>query len=638
MFKNTIVVLLSLMISQTVFAEGETILYQPDVKCPQTHEEVKSLLSDIHALKQKFQSFECNEITSRFDNIEKILGSRDEFLGLIFDNEGKTVSAENAEKIQQYSSALTQEAGTLISLISQASTPGGFLSLGGGDNACQINQEDKWEGTARVMGALYEGVSFISKVAGPYGVPLQIGAEIINGAVLGLAAFEKSSRRIDFSEGVNEDDDEDGGFFKRQLYENSVCLLVKTNAEAQRILNPQRHLQQLSYVKSKVNDNLDRLFRTCSGCAQIMSAQNTDEAAGLYEQYTNSLDSSDAYTSNRRELYDLALSESSNMAWLDGEVSRYRNIVQSNSSGIGPSEALSDLEQVKKFLYETATKEFLKYYVERLKVYENESNYSVSRLVRTFDRQELAAIDERIDHSAVPNGYKEALAEMLGANLNYDDTTNYYAQNFDFVVRNYVQTFQFDYPSVYNLFLITNKSKYLNEYSSLASSQIIDSIRQWQKADLTQKLVNEYCSFFFNLSEHRYTISIKNICESDHFIQARLSASYVAFYFAELLSGPKRTYVESTWGPIDFNLESKLQTLTALDNLKNESTIFAELGVNFERLIREEKELEIFDLDDLFNDSRGSAPYELWHEAALASFTGRIQSLTPDGVEPLDLD
>lgn len=624
--------------SQITFAEGEAILYQPDVKCPQTHEEVKSLLTDINALKQKFQAFECSEITSRFDNIEEILAGRSEFLELIFSNEGKTVSAENAEKIQQYSSKLTQEAGTLISLISQASTPGGLLSIGGGGNSCQIDKEDKWEGTARVMGALYEGVSFVSKVAGPYGVPLQIGAEIINGAVLGLAAFEKSSRRIDFSEGVNDDDDEDGGLFKRQLYENSVCLLVKTNAEAQRILNPQRHLQQLSYVRSKVNENLNRVFRGCQGCSEIMSVKDFDVAQSLFDKFTkNSASDINSNSVDREKLYSLALNESKNMAWLDSEISRYKNIVQSNSSGIGPSEALSDLEQVKKFLYETATQEFLQYYVGRLSVYKSESNHSISRLVRTFDDQELSLIDEKINYTAMPKGYKEALAKAYGLDF-VDPDDQFSANNFNFVVRNAIQTFQYDYPSVYNLFLITNKSKFLNEYSRRTSSQIIDSIRQWQKVDLTQKLVNEYCSFFFNLSEHSYTISIKRICESAGFIQARLSASYVAFYFAELLSGAKRNYVESSWGPIDFNLEDKLQTLKALDNLKNESSLFADLGLDFEKLIKEEKDLEIFNLDDLFADNRGGAPYELWHEAALASFTGRIQSLNPDAGDVIELD
>jgi|GEM_PF-4292189 len=85
------------------------------------------------------------------NKLAKDTPSRQDFLDLIFNNEGKTLSVKDALKIQSYSAAVTEEAGVLISMISNAASNGGpFLN----QNACQINPEEEFSATERITNIL----------------------------------------------------------------------------------------------------------------------------------------------------------------------------------------------------------------------------------------------------------------------------------------------------------------------------------------------------------------------------------------------------------------------------------------------------------------------------------------------------
>ena len=716
---KSILSLILFFTSLTAGAEGERILYEEEVHCPQTPEAVSSLLEDVQSIQQQFKdNLNCQEINVQFDKLTSILDgtliqenglnsiiieievllselrganlevsyinektaligelldrsfltqdnlvqimvevrslfldipaqnhyfavvhgienilsryidsepgnatpARQDFLNLIFNNEGTTVSVADAQKIQSYTSAVTEEAGVLISMIAEAAQGSGGLF---NRNECQIETEDEWAATERVTGVLYEAASFISKIAGPYGVPIQIGASIFSGAIEGFVSYRKRSRNIDFYEG------EDGGLSTRQFYENAVCLLEKTNAEAQRILNPNRHLQRLLYVRSNVITEFRSAIPTsCRGCNQI--------AATLQDR--NPIDRLDAIIQDKARqnqsfspiediVLNLAVEEAVNIDWLNGEIEKFRSLANNNSNGIGAAEVIANLELVKDFLYETVTDDFLKYYQSRYRQASTDLNRQVRYLIRVFD-DELEVINERIDYNVLPEGYRDYVLQDLGYDPEDEDNQGGAYRPFDYemLVTGELMAFQTSYPSVFSLYLINNKASLLSRYTPYAISMTLDSIRKWQEKDLNLRVVTEYCDFFERVLQ--VNRPVQRLCDSLNTKEAQLGVSYLAFSFAELLGGEQRGLVEDRDGPIDFNLDDRFDVIKELRLEVRVPTIFADLSTDFEALIEREEEFRIFDGGVNFLPERGSESYNNWHETAVSIFNERFSGVS----------
>ena len=150
-----------------------------DFSCPETHPEYTKLLSEIKSFQAKLkENLNCQEVAVKFDKITSLLGAeqRQEILSLVAGNSGQSLTVEAAEKIQNYTGAITEEVGVLISLIgSAASGEGSIWDIFTGTNRCELDEADGFDGIERLTKAAYEATNLVSKVAGPYGVPLQIG-------------------------------------------------------------------------------------------------------------------------------------------------------------------------------------------------------------------------------------------------------------------------------------------------------------------------------------------------------------------------------------------------------------------------------------------------------------------------------
>ena len=584
--------------------------------------EIRALFLDIPAQNQYFEVVHgIEEVLSKFINSEpgNAVPARQDFLNLIFNNQGTTVSVADAQKIQTYTSAVTEEAGVLISMIADAAAgKGPFWNR----NECQISPEDEWAATQRVTGVLYEAASFISKIAGPYGVPIQIGASVFSGAVQGFMSYKKRSRNVDFYEG------EDGGLSTRQFYENAVCLLEKTNAEAQRILNPNRHLQRLLYVRSNViSEFRSAIPNSCSGCNEIAATLQTRSPVNSLDQMMQQrAQLSKPLSAIENIVMDLAVEEAINIDWLNKEIETFRSLASNSANGIGAAEVISNLEPVKNFLYETVTDDFFKYYQSRYRTAAKELNRQVRALVRVFDN-ELRVIDEEIDYMVLPEGFRDYV--MQNNPLSNFEQQYFTEDDLDFLVLEELMTFQASYPSVYNLFVINSKARLLSRYSPHAVSMTLDSIRKWQEKDLNLRVITEYCDFFERVLQ--LNTSVQQMCTSEKTKVARLSVSYLAFSFSELLGIEQRGLVEDRDGPIDFNLEERVDVVKNLRLEVRAKPIFADLALDFEALITQEQEFRIFDDNISFLPERGEESYSSWHEAAVASFTERFSSKV-DGI------
>ncbi len=589
---------------------------------PKIMNEVRQLFLDIDAEFEEhyftiIHGIQESLLKRTNNKLAKGTPSRQDFLDLIFNNEGKTLSVKDALKIQSYSAAVTEEAGVLISMISNAASNGGSFF---NQNACQINPEEEFSATERITNILYEASSFISKVAGPYGVPIQIGASVFSGGIKGLLSYRERRRNIDFNKG------ELGGLRKRQFYENSVCLLEKTNAEAQRILNPNRHLQRLLYVRDSVITEFQKAIpNTCAYCRRLTIALNSEDPVKAVDEISESMNQSPVLDLEPFEklFLDMAESEALNIDWLNKEIESFTTLADNNANGIGAAEVIANLELLKKFLFRTASKNFLEYYQSKYKIASKELNQMTNALVGVFN-EDLKVISEKVDFKIIPEGFKNYVMSKHDLKEEQKQSLYYKQSDLDMMLDYERYVFESVYPSVYKMFFINEKAKLISRYTPYSFSMSLEAIRKWQEKDLNLRVITEYCDFFRNVLKANN--SVLSVCDSEKVKEAQLSVSYLSFSFAALLSGDKRALVESRDGPIDFNLRERFRVIKNLRFDVSQPVFFADFSYDFESLIQEEEDYIIFDGGADFLIIRGGEKFQNWHLTAIKEFNERLSN------------
>gem|GEM_PF-3706054 len=447
-------------------------------------------------------------------------------------------------------------------------------------------------------------------------------------------SYRERRRNIDFNKG------ELGGLRKRQFYENSVCLLEKTNAEAQRILNPNRHLQRLLYVRDSVLTEFQKAMpNTCTYCRRLTVALNSKDPVVAVEEISESVNQSPVSELEPvEELFlDMAESEALNIDWLNKEIESFTTLANNNANGIGAAEVIANLELLKKFLFRTASKNFLEYYQSRYRTASKELNRMTGGLVGVFN-EDLKVISEKVDFEIVPKGFKDYVMAKHNLKEEQKESLYYKQSNLDMMLDYERYTFESVYPSVYEMFFINEKAKLISRYSPYSFAMSLEAIRKWQEKDLNLRVVTEYCDFFRNVLKANN--SVLSVCDSEKVKEAQLSVSYLSFSFAALLSGDKRALVEGRDGPIDFNLKERFRVIKNLRFDVSQPVFFADFSYDFDSLIQAEEDFAIFDGGTDFLVIRGSEKFQNWHLSAAKDFNERL-SVKADGmvdIESFDQD
>ncbi len=106
------------LISFIFIVSSYSTSFAGEFSCPETHPEYNKIISELQAFQKKLEEeLECQEIAVNFSELTNLLGAskRDTILSLVSNNEGRSLSAENAKQIPDYASSVTEEVGILVS-------------------------------------------------------------------------------------------------------------------------------------------------------------------------------------------------------------------------------------------------------------------------------------------------------------------------------------------------------------------------------------------------------------------------------------------------------------------------------------------------------------------------------------------
>ncbi len=519
MKKNILLTIALSTFAITAFAQNPAYIsraYTPEFQCPETHPEYTRLLKNLREFQAKLKAdSECQSLSLDMDKFTNLLGEkRESFLDTISKNEDGVLSADSAQEIQSYTSEVTEQVSTLISLISNAD--GGFLF---NRDRCSLSEEDRFSAVQRVTSAAYEASKLISKVAGPYGVPISIAANTAFGVIQGLQNFIKKSEPIDFDQPE-----------KREFFAESLCLFSSFEAEIRKLNNPQGHINSLRTVKENAEKAINQIRYLCPDCNDIFDFEfiDTDDEEELDEQNAELKDlvvKVNEATGLRTKLGSRSIEAKENLAWVNEELIKFSSILDFPTKGIGPRELQSIKLILSDFLLKTASPGFLNWYLRK-------SHDSIS----TTNNYIAGTFNEMI-RQLEPTGISIDL--LLPENpLSPYGPTGYHFYDLDIV---------------YLYFINTSVEKY--DYSPSFYSVLIETFEQWKLAEQNAGIVAEYCSFFAkNLF---YPRQVQKVCESNSRKDSDSNVAYKAFFLADIFEASKELSVK---GPFDFSLSYHIES------------------------------------------------------------------------------
>ena len=507
--------------AQSSFAVGG------DFSCPETHSEYTKVLSELKIFKDKLASnLGCKDISVEFDKLTSLLSGdqKVDFKSLVTSGAGGALSAESAEQVQKYASAVTEEVGTLISLIGRAASgEGSFWDIFTGTNKCSLEPEDEFEGIERLTKAAYEATNLVSRVAGPYGVPLQVGASAVYGIVEGLKSYSDRVEHINFD-----------SFEKRQFFESAVCLMSKFDADIRKLNNPKGHLRRLEQARMQAVRVVDTVRVSCEGC-----------------------------DNNKMKFISTQVEKGKkNLKWIDDEIAKFNDIVNSKSGGIGPSELHSVSRKINKFLMGVAAPGFINWYSKKI----HRKNKEVVKAVRAaqvsmfYDFKEMNVPWSRV----LP---REARGDQV---LAVPEVADLYYMNLNY--QNFLQ--------------IPDGAQLSPSFTSLLE----EAYGEWKQSSFDIRIIQEYCEFFKKKIQGYHKVQ-KN-CEALRYATEGLRTSYNAFYFADLIN--KNSQFKHL-GPFDFRLDEYIEYIPYYAKLRNGDFIFANAGIDLEAVLGYDRSIRISD-------------------------------------------
>jgi len=444
-----------------------------EFSCPETHPEYGKVLTELESFKEVLNSkLECKDVVVNFDKITSLLQpkNRKELLAITNGTDGKPLTAESAKRVQDFAGSITEEIATALSLIG---SKGGFLNLFAGTNKCNLEREDEFQAIERLTKAAYVATNLVSKVAGPYGVPLQVGAETFFGVVKGLQSYSERKRNIDFDD-----------FEKREFFEGAVCLMSKFDSDIRKLNNPESHLRHLKNARA-----------AAQRVVSVLEQQDTQV----------------------KDLLERKEAGAANLKWIESEIVRYSEIFEFKSGGIGPPQLQSVKNTINKFLMETAAPDFIDWYATRVKV----NNKDVVRKTS----ETLRVLEEDLEYNGLD--YVQVLPAKIEENLSQNDVHPAYTHNMRL---NYL----LEAPAVTSLYFVSTNVKNVSERAFEFNSALGRSYDLWKLSDLNLRVTQEYCEFFQNTAN--YTSELKDSCEAPAYLTDSLKVSYQSFYLASLIN------------------------------------------------------------------------------------------------------
>jgi len=498
------------------------MLYPQSYQCPSSPEDHSAALNGLLELQSKLREVACGneKLTTSLDQIAKLAGDdRKKFLAIIGSNENQRLSPADADFVRNYSTTVTETVGGFMSLLQPTGDRQGFFGFGGKD-ICQLSEPTRAEMVAKTSVLVSEVTSLVSKVAGPYGVPIAIGGQVLSGFLQGMSNFFTKSQVINFSKLEN-----------RLLYSESLCIFNGLDAEARQLLAPREHLRGLRAAESFAVAKLEEFQESCEECATLIQEYVPPSADQDFTDVLPQIAVSPALEKLRglqETVKDSSLVETQEnldaLIWISREVERYEALEQAPSGGIATGELQSLKIKMREF-FQRAGGSFLTWFIR------DEFPRNVKQLERSLRTLRVRAADG----SRLPTLNDETLMDHIGT------------------------------KSLWNLALLNQELDRV-EMNSLLVNNVQWIYDDWRLLELRLASYDEYCKFY---SEAALTSSqIFRQCQNNDYGPVFEMKNYVARTAVQLSPVIAHPDYPKHLGPHQLSLAFYKSYLNGMDDIE----------------------------------------------------------------------
>lgn len=306
--------------------------YAP-VECPRIPAAYGTVLEQLTALKSQIQSSaNCEGVKIEVGQLENIVRSerRTRFLDIVRNNADRTLTPDDTEFLQRYSTEVSDASLRLMAIFRSQSS-------------C-FPEAERGTSLAALTTVVHEASSLLSQVAGPYGAPIAIGGNILTGVLQGIQAFERSRPGYRFDNPS-----------ERRAFTEQLCLYHLYRQQLDELLYPEVRINDLRSLERHLTQKVDELRQNCVECKEIADTYSSDTRHSPEQQRL-------IEAANQR--FQMALgTETVNAiqtrAWVASEIERIDRLRALSSRSIGPQEIYFLRSDLDSFFFTSQAPSFL---------------------------------------------------------------------------------------------------------------------------------------------------------------------------------------------------------------------------------------------------------------------------------------
>ena len=223
--------------------------------CPAVTSEANNMINSIQNLKGQLKALpECQPIQEKLSLVGTIMsGKKWKDVAAVLSSQGD-INLE-AEELKEISGLTAQATQALTDVITQISN----------NNNC-VDDKNQASFASKLSGVLKEVSSVVGSVAGPYGIAVSLGGNLVSAAIDGIDKFYKSQHPYNFNKPEEE-----------LLFMNQFCAFADIQKDLTDFLTLKNRPKELESLKYYLGIKLKDLKDNCPECdAYTMSSKAYD--------------------------------------------------------------------------------------------------------------------------------------------------------------------------------------------------------------------------------------------------------------------------------------------------------------------------------------------------------------------------
>lgn len=332
------------------------------VECPKIPAAYSAILQELSALRSQVNSAaHCEGVKLEVGQLEGLIRSdrRQRLLQIVHGNSDRMLSAQDTEFLQRYAADVSD---TSLRL----------MTLAQGQADCFPNRTSG-SSIATIASVVNETSSLLAQVAGPYGVPIAIGANLLTGVLKGIQSFQ--SARPGYRFHIPEE---------RRSFTEQLCLYHQFRLQIEDLLYPEIGIRGMGELTHHLQTKIIELRTNCSECLELFDELERNGVNPEAREVRELVRAANAKF--QVPLGTETLTAWQTLRWANQETERLETVRAINNRSIGPQEVFLLRTEFEDFFFMRQAPEFLRWQLRQAL----EANFRFERHAENWTRQVLA--------------------------------------------------------------------------------------------------------------------------------------------------------------------------------------------------------------------------------------------------------